>query len=395
MVRVRRFRYSVSEGDVERFVAANGCVRDFLSKYAENKGTFYEKATGLARFFRWLQIVKGLDITPSVFLNTHLKKRSGSTVEDRRWALQLALEYSRDNPNLKGKAAHYVYSAFFLPVKIFCDYHEAPLTSTNGFFPGRGRRKYKDKPFTVEFVKRLLALLSQRDRAICMAQIQSGQAISQILVDVNEQGKRIFQEIDAGRKRIRLDFAERKGNNFPYFSFISVDAIQEIQKWRIERAQLLRKLGTDSPYLFITDSGQPLPPKQFHNNLRLMLIRHKLYSGPLSVRSHGFRKFFEQESSPPDRGVSRSYVSFMMGHSNGTGQDHRLDVVGGVYDPTPRVYPDVVENEYAKLEPYLNIYSNPHNQPATDEIISDEDMDTLRELLEEMKKGNVIIKRDN
>jgi hypothetical protein len=47
----------------------------------------------------------------------------------------------------------------------------------------------------------------------------------------------------------------------------------------------------------------------------------------------------------------------MMGHSTGNGTNHKLDIVGGVYDNAPRTYPDVVEKEYAKLEPYLNIYS--------------------------------------
>jgi integrase len=311
----RRFSYSVSNGEVAEFVEGNACVRDFLNRYEGNGASYVEKAVGLARFFRWLRVVKRLEISPSQFLNTHLAKRSAKTVEDRRWALKLALEYSRDNPDLKGKATNYVYAAFFLPVKLFCDYHEAPLTTVKGFFPKRGRRKYPDRPFTVKFVKEALAVLSQRDRAVCMVQLQSGQGIKQVLVDVNRQCRYILREIDAGKQRIRLDFTERKGNGFAYFTFISTDAIQEIQKWRSVRTQILKRLGVDSEYLFITDTGKPLPCKQFHNNLRLMFMRHKLYSGPLSVRSHGFRKFFEQEASPPERGISKSYVGFMMGHS--------------------------------------------------------------------------------
>lgn len=263
----------------------NGCVRDFLNRYEENSVTFGEEAVGLARFFRWLRVVKGLQLSSSQFLNLHLEKRSANSVEDRRWALKLALEYSRDNPDLKGKAANYVYAAFFLPVKMFCDYHEAPLTTINGLFAKRGRRKYREKPFTVEFVKRALAVLSQRDRAICMVQLQSGQSIKQVLVDVNKQCKYIFHEIDAGKQRVRLDFTERKGNGFAYFTFISRDAIQEIQKWRPQREQILRKLGAKSEYLFITDTGKPLPCKQFHNNLRLMFMRHKLRTDPFSVGS--------------------------------------------------------------------------------------------------------------
>lgn len=34
-----------------------------------------------------------------------------------------------------------------------------------------------------------------------------------------------------------------------------------------------------------------------------------------------------------------------------------LDRMGGVYDRTPEIHEDVIEKEYAKLEPYINIYS--------------------------------------
>jgi len=365
---LRRFRYSVSEADVARFIGANQCVGEFLNRYERDGISYGEKAVGLARFFSWLEVVKNLEISPSQFLNMHLQKRAANTIEERRWALTLALEFSRDNPDLEDRAMQYKYSAFFLPVKLFCDANEAPLTTTNGLFPKRSRRKYQDRPFTVDFVKKILSLLNQRDRAVAMTQLQSGQSIQQVLVDINRQCKYIFKEIDSGKKRIKFEFAERKGNGFNYCSFISVDAIQEIKKWRVIREQWLRNLGMDSDYLFITNTGKPLRCKVFHNNFRLIMMRHDLYKVPYSVRRHGFRKFFEQEASPPDRGISKSYVSFMMGHSKGTGQDHKLDVVGGVYDPAPTVYPDVVEVEYAKLEPYINIYSGKVAESLRDEF---------------------------
>lgn len=34
-----------------------------------------------------------------------------------------------------------------------------------------------------------------------------------------------------------------------------------------------------------------------------------------------------------------------------------LDRMGGVYDRTPEIHEAVIEKEYAKLEPYINIYS--------------------------------------
>jgi integrase len=374
---------------MKQFVAANECIAEFLRKYESDGVSWGEKAMGLARFFRWLKVVKGLELSPTEFLNVHLEKRQGRTIEERRWALKLALEYSRDNSDPRDKASNYVYGAFFLPVKMFCDYHEAPLTSTNGFFPKCGRRKYAENPFTVDAVKRVLSVLSQRDRAICMVELQSGQSIHQVLVDINKQCKRIFREIDSGKERIRLDFPERKGNNFPYFTFISKDAIQEIQKWRPKRQEILKSLNMDSESLFITDTGKPLPCIHFHNSFRLTLMRNKLYTGPFSVRSHGFRKFFEQEASHPERGISKSYVTFMMGHSNGNGEQHKLDIVGGVYDAAPKVYPDAVEKEYAKLEPFINIYTG---RPAENDLgISDEDVETLKELLQKMKEGKVKI----
>ncbi|MCJ7768554.1 hypothetical protein MUP79_09210 [Candidatus Bathyarchaeota archaeon] len=391
---VRRFAYTVSGVEVKQFIV-DPVVKEFLNRYEAGGVTYGEKAVGLARFFCWLKVVKGVDLSPNRFLNAHLKKRAASSVEDRRWALSLALEFSRDNPDLKGCATQYKYSSFFLPIKLFCDVNEAPLTTTDGFFPKRNRRKYQEKGFTVDFVKKVLGLLNQRDRAVCLTQLQSGQGIEQVLVNVNGMCRYVFREIDAGKKRIRLDFPEgRKGNGFKYFTFISGDAIQEIQKWRPVRDRWLRELGLKSDYMFITNRGKPLACKVFHNNFRLIMMRHGLYKTPYSVRRHGFRKFFEQEASPPDRGISKSYVSFMMGHSRGTGEDHKLDVVGGVYDGAPSVYPNVVEKEYAKMEPYLNIYSQRHVGADDVEVegFSEEESKELLEMLREYKEEKLKFK---
>jgi hypothetical protein len=279
---------------------------------------------------------------------------------------------------------------------MFCDYNEAPLTSTKGLFRKRGRRKYKDTLTTRDFIKRALAALNQRDRAVSLVQLQSGQGIQQVLKDINRQRKRIFQEIDAGKERIRFDFTGRKGNDFAYFSFISRDAIQEIQKWRGLRQRILDDLGIESDYLFITNSGEPLTCRLYHTYTRICYIKAKIYSGPLSVRSHLYRKFFEQEASPPERGISKAYVAFMMGHSNGDGQNHPLDAVGGVYDRAPSVYPSAVEREYQKLERFLNVFSEKIEQPGDNEALKqindqlrqkDKEIQELREKIDSIFLG--------
>jgi len=384
----KRFRYGVSRDEVLDFVGKHECVRDFLNKYEGPSAVAYGRS--LAMFFRWLRVVKGLDLSPEKFLNKHLLSRRGTSIEERRWALRLTLGFSRDNEDLKGKASYYRYNGFFLPVKLFCDFHEVPLTSARAVFGKCTKRKYSDKPCTLDLIKRVLSVVNQRDRAICMTMLQSGQSIGQTLGDINLQPDYVFREIDAGKQRIRLDFPERKGNNFAYFSFISVDAIQELRKWRLIREQWLHNLGGPSKFLFITDTGQPLTPPKFQTNFRNMLQRHKIWSGPLSVRTHIFRKFFESEASPPDRGISKAYVSFMMGHAGGDGLNHKLDVVGGIYDHSPKVHADAVEREYAKLEPYINIYSGKGSQ--TEALgISEEDMESLKQLLQMMKEGKIKI----
>jgi len=390
-LRFRRFRYSVSMGEVVGFVEGNVCVREFLGRYEEGGVTWWEKAVGLARFFKWLRVVKGLDLSPREFLDLHLRKRGAGSVEERRWALRLVLEYSRDNPDLRGRALHYVYSAWFLPVKLFCDFHEVPLTSTVGFFRKRNRRKHVDRPFTVELVKRILGVLSQRDRAVCMVMLQSGQSIKQVLVDMNGQAEYIIGEIKAGKERIRMDFRERKGNGFPYFTFISRDAIQELRKWLVIREQWLKNLGIEKcRWLFITKTGKRLTRKLFHNSFRRALAKARLNGDPYTVTPHGFRKFFEQEASPPDRGINKAYISFMMGHSTGNGYTHPLDAVGGTYDKAPWVYERTVEREYAKLEPYINIYSG---KPASEEVegLTRQQVEELKWLLETVRQNKMKI----
>jgi hypothetical protein len=75
----------------------------------------------------------------------------------------------------------------------------------------------------------------------------------------------------------------------------------------------------------------------------------------------------------------------MMGHSKESGQDHKLDVVGGVYDGTPTVYPDIVEKEYAKLEPYINIYTGEGAQIGKEFRETSREIETLKSELETVR----------
>jgi hypothetical protein len=88
-----KWSYSVSESEVQEFIDKNVAISEFLNKF-DSEVTHTERAIGLARFFKWLRVVKGLEMSPSEFLDLHLKKRVYDSVEDRRWALKLVLEFA-------------------------------------------------------------------------------------------------------------------------------------------------------------------------------------------------------------------------------------------------------------------------------------------------------------
>lgn len=79
----------------------------------------------------------------------------------------------------------------------------------------------------------------------------------------------------------------------------------------------------------------------------------------------------------------------MTGHSSGTDVIKRQDMPGGIYDNAPRVYLDVVEREYEKLEPYLNIFTGKH---SIEELpISEAEWQDLNDLLSFMKENREML----
>jgi len=380
-----RFRYGASGREIEVFAESFVSVRRFARKYSD-EGTRRAYLRAVCMFFKWLRLVHKLDLTPDEFVALQAKKRAEVDPNERLWGLDLALAFSRDNPDFAGNADSYKRDAYFLPLKLFCGANEVTLTSDKSVFGKCAPRKYEEKPYTVSLAKKVLAVLSQRNRAICMTMLQSGQSIKQVLQDVNGMADYVFAEMDAGKERIRLDFNGRKGNNFRYFSFISRDCIQEIAKWRLIREEWLRKAGKTSRWLFISKEGKRVTKALFMDCFKEVLRNRGIWTGPYTVRTHMFRKIFETEASPPDRGISKSYVGFMLGHSSGLAVPNKLDAVGGTYDQAPRIHANAVEREYAKLEPWINIYSSARTEQR---VFSEEEVIKLRRILNEYEKATL------
>jgi len=377
----RKYAYGVSREEVEAFVSGNLSVRQFLAKYAESSQ--YNFGRYLCMFFKWLKMLKSLELRPDEFLQMLCEKRESKRVDDRCWGRNLVLEFTRDNPDLKGKSHSLLYGAMFKSVNLFCKAHEVELTSARGVYGQKIKRKYRPAPYTIALAKNVLAAVNQRDRAICMLGLQAGQSIKQVLGDINDQYEYIVREIASGKRRIRFDFPERKGNDFPYYTFCSIDAIVELQKWLSIRKKWLGDL--QSPYLFIKRNGTKMTPEAWRSPFRDRLRRHGIYTGPYSAVFHMFRKIFESEASPPDRGISKDYVRFMMGHSINDVNGDELDIPGGTYDQAPLTHPDAMEREYAKLEPYINIYSGKSALPE----LTEKERYALKRLSELIEEGKI------
>lgn len=357
---VRRVRllhlFGVSNVEIENLCAGSQAVSNWLGKFKDSPATYQKYGRGVCMFFKWLREVKGLKLSPEEFLDQLAQKRASVKPSERCWGKSLVLQFSRDNPALVGRSDSTILTSYIVPLRRFCGDNEVEL-STEQSFMGTVKRKFSEPAYTVDLAKKVLAALAQRERAICMCMLQSGQSIAQVLGDLNLQCKHILSEIELGKERLRIDFKERKGNNFPYHSFISTDAITEIKKWLPQRERIIDATGKGSDLLFITETGESLMPRFFVVEYCHRLQRHGLWTGPLSVRSHMFRKIFETEASPPDRGISKEYVVFMLGHSSASMVVKKQDMPGGTYDNAPRIYLDVVEREYVKLEKWINIYS--------------------------------------
>lgn len=335
-------RLSVDLEEVEEF-SRDELVARFIAKYASSSRRDYLRV--LCLFFKWLR-AKGFDLSPRQLLNMHFQKLSSQDVLERRWASHLVGDFL-NSELFEGRSAAYKALAFSA-IKQFFHYYDAELTLAR-----KVRRKHKPKQISLYEAKHVLGVLSQREKTICLIMLQSGMSIGDVLNKFNFMLDYVKHEVAAGRERIRIDLEDRKGNGFSYFTFISRDAIHELKKWLRTRDEWAKQIGEKNvaKAIFITKKGKPLTVSQFQVIFYGTLRRHKMKSQPLDVTSHMFRKLFKTESRPPERNIDQDCIEFMMGHKSG------LDGVGGPYDRTPELYEGVIEREYRKLEPYINIFT--------------------------------------
>ena len=370
--------YGVHHSDAIAFVESDKSAKTFLARYHDR--TYNEYLRAFCLFFNWLKQKKEINITPTELLNKQLMKSRKGTIEERRWAATLAIEFCRDNPDYKEHSNTHSRIHWNV-IDQFFKYFEVPFCGCrNPLGTKAGKRKYKPKALTREDAKKLLTALSPRERAIAFSMLQSGMAVEQCLEKFNFMLPYVQKQLKAGAERIRIDFDERKGNGFTYFTFIGSDAIQQLRVWLSERERWIQKHSWKlSPKaqnaIFISRTGEVITISKFQRNFASQLYRKGIKTKPYEIVSHQLGKIFKTESSPPERNIDGGIVEFMLGHKGG------IDAVGGPYDLSPEVHQLMVEKEYQKLEPSLNLFSETIEQPSESQALKE-----IQELGEKIKK---------
>jgi len=356
-------RYGVSGSEVKRFVDANSVVKVWVQKFRSAlnsrvwlSGSRLNKARVLCRFFKWLSMEKNLEFSPEELLNKQLVLRQSKNVKDRQWLLSLVLAHTRDNLDFKELADMRKYVVFTV-IKSFCDYHEVALTTAKGIYGRKRKKKNHRKQIDIVEAKRLLDTFSQRDRTICLIQLVSGMEISAVLEKFSFMWfSHVKPQLDSGCDRLKIEFDERKANGTWYYTYVSQDAIHELRKYLEERRHVVERLLVEGVHLeksvvegepiFITRLGTPLRSHQFTKYFT------KKFHG--KVVTHMFRILFKTEASVLGRGIDKDIVKFWMGRAEAM---DRLDAPGSTYDRNPELREHIIEREYMKFEPYINIYS--------------------------------------
>lgn len=364
--------YGVSCKEVARFVEENEVVRVWCRKFRcaprgdRLSGSRLEKARVLCRFFKWLRVKEGVVLSPSDLLKRHRRLRRSDEIEDTQWLLNLVLRHTQYNTDFADYADRSKYGIFTI-IKSFVERYEIPLTTAKGIYGKCRRKKNHRKQITPSKAKKLLGTMSQRNRAISLIQWQSGMEIGAVLNKFSYMWhSQVKPQLNQNCERMKIEFDERKANGSWYFTYISRDAIHELRKWLQIRKRIIEELLAkgkkleesilDGEPIFITKSGRAL---QSNNYLRQFYDKMKG-----KVVTHMFRILFETQAKVPELGVDREYIKFWMGHAP------QQDQVGGTYDRNPEIDDGISEREYAKVEPYINIYSSSAATRETDSVLA-------------------------
>jgi len=246
-------------------------------------------------------------------------------------------------------------------VRGFYEYHRLPLPSlprseaSRIFKPSETdkRRALELAPLQAEELRQLILAMPQPYRAILTVTFQGAMGLAEF-AQFNEDGwHRVLEDLDKPGP-VRVDLYRSKTSRTSvskYYTFISDDAKALIKQWL-----QVRPKDKDLKHLFVTfnkNTGKwvPVTSPRIGSAITKAAKRTGLIKenglGRYHIHAHEVRDLFKSLCTLS--GVNHVASELFLGHV--------VDRLG--YDKSPQYDEEWFRNEYRKVEPLLNIVSNP------------------------------------
>jgi len=214
------------------------------------------------------------------------------------------------------------------------------------------RRSIERAPLMVEDLRTLILNSPHPYRAVFTTMFQSAMGLAEFEIFNRYGWRRVVENLDKPGP-VRVDLYREKTSRTAvkkYYTFIGEDAKSQIREWLRIRPE------TDCDALFVTYNKNrrkwvPVRGKQIGEMITKISKRIGLIKpnglGRYRIHAHEFRDLFKSLCTLS--GVKQVASEFFLGHS--------IDRLG--YDKSPEYDEEWFRKEYMKVEPRLNIISNP------------------------------------
>ena len=345
----------------------------------------------IVHFFGWLWIVKHECMTPDEVLADENKRHVDLDVQRRvKWSYE-ALEYGKDSVMPDGYSdgwmgnkglGHSAKTQAHYAVKSWFAYNNLPLQAVKYRIEDEEREDLA--PFDLVQLGKIVKCAPLKWRSALLVLLHSavriGDLFSQVgllwpvikeqinkkacIIKINVRGMEILHEIpwrETGTTLVCLPLygATTRGKIFKFFTFLAGDALDELHRYVKER-------GEPAKGERIWDCDKTRLQKKIHvYAIKAGLMEREKGNKKGGLRYpiyvHRIRKIFK--TTCQQRGVSEVDSEFAEGHKR-TGVDK-------IYDERHISHPEVFAAEFLKVEPCLNLLSNPEGKTpkATESFI--------------------------
>lgn len=245
-------------------------------------------------------------------------------------------------------------------VKNFYEYHRLPFVGlSRGEMSGLFKRSEEEKrravelsPLNLEDVRQLVMNAPQPYKAAFMVLFQSAMGLEDFTQFNRASWNSIVQELDRpGPLRVDLCKREKRREEVrAHYTFLGEDAKTMIKDW----LGIAPNVGPGALFL-VYNKNKRMWAALTGNLVGDMMVRvgrkaglvKRSELGRYCIRPHGFRGLFK--SLCTIRGVTPAASEFFLGH--------KIGKLG--YGRSPQYDEELLRREYSKVEPELNILSNP------------------------------------